>query len=143
MEKIRFIIKDIEDDWPPVKYESMWGEKNGNSFKIKNAPFFLDNLAFDDIVEIKKLEDDLYNIEKVITPSNFSTIWLYINEDRDISTLLREIKNLKCGIEGGVIDNYYSINIPSKFVLDKLDKLLNSYVNQNKVIIDYPCIKGE
>jgi len=141
MEKIKFIINDIEDGWPPVKYENLWGEKNGKSFKIKNAPFFLNNLAFEDVVEIKELEENLYDIERVITPSRFSTIWLYINEDEDISIVLKKIKDLKCGVEGGVVDNYYSINIPSKSILDKLDKLLNTYVSQDKIMVDYPCIK--
>ena len=141
IEKIKFVIKNIEDDWPPVKYENLWGERNGDSFRLKNAPFFIDNIAFDDIVQIQKLDGDIFDIIKVIKPSQHSTIWIYVNSDNDIRLILEPIKALNCGIEGGAVDNYYSINVPSSSVLEKLYGLLDPLVNEAKISVDYPCLK--
>ncbi|NQZ10330.1 MAG: DUF4265 domain-containing protein [Algicola sp.] len=142
MEKIKFLIRNVEADWPPVKHESLWGERNGDSFKLKNAPFFIDNVAFDDIVQIKKLDGDVFDIIKVINPSQHSTIWIYINDDKDVSLILEAIKKLNCGVEGGAVDNYYSINIPSSATLAKLYVLLDPYIGDERIIIDYPCLKN-
>ncbi|WDD98215.1 DUF4265 domain-containing protein [Thalassomonas actiniarum] len=143
MEKIKFVIKGIEDGWPPVKYENLWGEKDGNTFKVKNAPFFIDNIAFDDVVQIKKLDDNSFDIIKIVNQSPNSTIWIYINDDNDIPIIIKQIKDLKCAVEGGVVDNYYSINIPSSSILKVLYGLLDPYINDEKIMVDYPCIKED
>jgi hypothetical protein len=47
MEKVAFAL-DTDGEWPPVAVEHVWCEKTGSLYQLKNAPFFIGGLAFDD-----------------------------------------------------------------------------------------------
>jgi len=49
--KIRFKLQHDEEGWPPVGSEGLWGEPLGDDqYRVDNTPWFVLNLAADDIV---------------------------------------------------------------------------------------------
>jgi len=51
MVKVRFSLAQDEDGWPPVTSEGLWAETVGpDLYRIDNTPWFVRNLAADDVV---------------------------------------------------------------------------------------------
>ena len=49
--KVRFKLDQDEDGWPPVTSEGLWAEPLGEEkYRINNTPWFVRNLAADDVV---------------------------------------------------------------------------------------------
>jgi len=136
------MLKKSVDDWPPLKYENIWCEEEEGFFRIKNIPFFLENIAYGDLVKIKKVGKDTYTIDKVIEKSTHSTIWIYFCEDCIVKDVLNKIKKIGCGVEGGVVDNYYAVNAPDSNNLGKLYDVLEPLISNESVLVDYPSIKS-
>jgi hypothetical protein len=64
--KVRFrLVQD--EDWPPVESEGLWAEPlGGDRFRIDSVPWFVPNLAAEDIVEALAGSDDvLWAIRKI------------------------------------------------------------------------------
>lgn len=138
--KIKFLITK-EDDWPPLKYESIWCRIEGDFYRIRNIPFFIDEVSFDDIVDIKEVDKGVFEIKSVIEKSSHSTIWMFICEEKLKREILDNIKNSGCGIEGGVLDNYYAINAPDTNILTKLCAIIDPLVKDEIIDVTYPSIK--
>jgi hypothetical protein len=48
--KVRFKLERDEDGWPPADSEGLWAEPLSDTFRIANTPWFVRNLASDDVV---------------------------------------------------------------------------------------------
>ena len=64
--KVRFNIVQDADGWPPVSSEGLWAEPlGGDRYRIDNTPWFVLNLAADDVVLARAGSDGvLWAIEK-------------------------------------------------------------------------------
>lgn len=125
----------------PVSTESLWFDKEGDFFRLKNVPFFIDNLSYDDLVEIRKSSGDGYEIVNLVCQSKNSTVWLCVNDIDRAKPILDNIKNLGCLIEGGVLYGYYAINIPSDADFDSVISLIEDGQQKDLLIADYPSIR--
>lgn len=65
--RVRFLLVADADGWPPVTSEGLWAEPLGDDeFRIDNTPWFVRNLAADDVVRALAGSDDvLWAVEKV------------------------------------------------------------------------------
>lgn len=49
--RVRFQLDQDEDGWPPVGSEGVWAEPLGDDqYRIRNTPWFVLNLAYEDVV---------------------------------------------------------------------------------------------
>ena len=79
-----------DEDLIKVRYvedgssESMWAEKlDGNRAKIRNIPFFVNSINFDDIVEIDYVNEDDYWYWKIIKVIEQKTCKVFITYEAD------------------------------------------------------------
>ena len=63
--KIKVVYHDQENN---LAIESLWATKEGGSYRIKNIPFFSNNLSFNDLVKAELDGDLLYFDEIVESP---------------------------------------------------------------------------
>ena len=50
---MKFIFElEGDSDWPPVNAESLWFDEHECGFQLKSIPFFVPNLAYDDVVDL-------------------------------------------------------------------------------------------
>ncbi|MBS5837544.1 MAG: DUF4265 domain-containing protein, partial [Neisseria sp.] len=83
MKKIFFKLI-IEDNYPPVSEESIWGVNLGNNlFKINNIPFYTKDVSFDDTVSVVDI-DGVLHYKKTIKSSGNSTIRIIFFDGKEI-----------------------------------------------------------
>jgi hypothetical protein len=65
--KVRFRLEVDEEGWPPVGSEGMWAEPVADDvYRIDNIPWFVPNIAADDLVRAEAGDDGvLWAIEKI------------------------------------------------------------------------------
>jgi hypothetical protein len=125
----------------PVSVEWLWFDQESGNFRLKNIPFFVDEVSFDDLVSLVEVELGLYQIGEVIEPSENSTVWLLTKDEAEGQKFLDEISRLGCGVEGGVLHGYYAINVPGAVSFDAVMAILTPAEDAGSVSIDYPSIR--
>lgn len=141
--KISFALSAEEAGPYPVASESIWCVRERDGYRIKNIPFFVEGLAFDDVVSIEPVEDGFHRVSRVLLPSGNSTIWIYL-QDRELGVdAIKQLKSLGCGVESGVFDGYYAVNVPEALSIVSVYAVLDSAVENESILVDYPAIRHE
>lgn len=125
MKKIFFKLI-IEDNYPPVSEESIWGVDLGNNlFKINNIPFYTKDVSFNDIVSVVDI-DGVLHYKKTIKSSGNSTIRIIFFDGKEIEDCINAIQKMGCDYEK-FSSTFIAINIPIttnlEIVLDYLEYL--------------------
>lgn len=127
MIKIGFEL-GIEDGWPPFEIEHIWTIKTGNNFLIKNTPFFVRNLSYDDEITAQIDENRFVTEWKTIRKSGYSTVWLAVVDGSDISTLIGQLSDAECQIEAGALEGYFAVGIPPNVQMEVFDRIVSDVV---------------
>lgn len=138
MEKILFCL-DVEDDYPPVSKESVWGEKlpSGN-YKIKNIPFYTKEVSFDDEVTVSKGEDGELLFNAVIENSGNSTIRVIFLEKEDSKIMDFKNKMVALGCEWEEFSkSFFSVNIPPETDLDVVIDIMAAWSKKGLLEYEY------
>lgn len=137
MEKIMFAL-DIENNWPPVGSEGVWCERIGEHFKIKNTPFFIPNLAFNDVfsAELDSVNKHVFEFE-VIERYGHSVIWLMNNDKVDLTAFRKRLIQLGCSYEGFPQFSLGAIDVPPTTKYERLDEIIEKYESKGVAFV-YP-----
>ena len=128
----------------PVPTESLWFDiESDDLLRLKSIPFFVDELSFDDVVSLTPLGDDEWRIAEVVQGSGNSPIWLLVKDEAAGRDMLASISALGCGVEGGVFDGYYAINLPAEVDWSSFMDLINEEANADWLAVDYPSIRHD
>lgn len=115
------------DGYPPEEWEGLWATPMGRGrFKIDNIPFYARNLSCDDVVEARR-EGDEYVFERVIDPSENSTIRVVLYDLADEANVRRDLHALGCSIEGTGTPGLIAVNVPKVALEDVLDTLEEAF----------------
>lgn len=134
--KIKFLYHDLEEN---IAVENLWAYKYGKYYQIKNIPFFISNIAYDDIVQVEEENGELF-FDELITPSGNSTIQIIIFDILKNDSILGNIERLGCGWEGMKNKPYYAINIPKCIDFNKVISYLEEKNNENVLDYKVACI---
>jgi hypothetical protein len=123
--KVSFVYYDLEDN---LAIESVWASREGDSYRIKNIPFFAPNIAYDDLISVEDDQGELF-FDDIIEESGNSTLQIIIFKEIDIDVITKKIERLDCSWEGSHLKGYISVNVPKeieylpiKFFLDTESK---------------------
>ena len=119
-----------------ISTESLWFLKERENYRLINIPFFIEGISMEDLISFKKKTDEICEIESIVKNSGNSTIWVTLNDDSKGKEILEKMHNLGCGYEGGVIDNYYTVNVPEKVSIDDIDEILIE-AEENEILMCY------
>ncbi|MES1195547.1 MAG: DUF4265 domain-containing protein [Steroidobacter sp.] len=139
--KLRFLLTDSRSAGFPVTIESLWCIKENDGYRVKNAPFFINGISFDDLISVRTLDSGEVQLNQVIQPSGNSTLWLNFPKPELAKDILNTLTSLGCGTEGGVFPGYYSINIPQNVDIQPIFDLLDSELDKGIVEVNYPSIR--
>ena len=129
--KIKFTYYDLEDN---IAVESVWADKEGSYYRIKNIPFFAPNIAYDDLVSAEKDEGELF-FEGIIEESGNSTVQIILFDSDNLGELTKKIESFSCGWEGSHLKEYISVNIPKDISYPPIKNFLDEQAK--KGILDY------
>lgn len=127
----------------PVAVEWLWFDGDNGEFQLKNIPFFVDEVSYDDVVSLVEVDSDAYQISKILKPSGNSTVWLLTKREPAGQEVLDAISKLGCGVEGGVLHGYYAVNVPSTVSFSDVMNILTPAKELGVISIDYPSIRHE
>ena len=136
-----FLLSEEEIRSFPVSTESLWLDKVGSYFQVKNIPMFIEGMAYDDIIKIKTVGDNLYQLDSVKKVSGNSNIWVLLKDFE--STVTDKLIKVGCGVEGGALDGYFAINVPKNNDWNKVAAILDNEESEDKIVIDYPVFRHE
>ena len=106
--KVIFKLEMSEEGFPPVSFEFLNAEVlEGGLFRIKNAPFFVANISYDDVVEV--VESDVagqYQFETVVEQSTFTSVSIILLDESVDSHLMEMLRGQDCVIEYGEFGVY-------------------------------------
>ena len=134
--KIKLTYYDLEDN---LAVENVWAVKEGNYYRIKNAPFYAPNLAYDDLVSIEEDEGELH-FDELIETSGHSTVQVIIYKEQDVAEITRNIEDLKCNWEGSHLKTYISIDVPSHIDYKLIRNFLLSGRNTERFDFQEACL---
>ncbi|WP_271007701.1 DUF4265 domain-containing protein [Paucibacter sp. B51] len=142
MEKLRFAL-DIEDEWPPVATESVWCERSGNLYVLKNAPFFIKGLAFGDgfTAEPDPVNGCIFEFEVIETSGN-SLVWVLNTDNLDFSGTKDELSALGCQVEGFPQFNLFSVDVPASADADAVNALVDR-IEERGYALAFPVWRHE
>lgn len=123
------ITVDYFDKSNELAKETIWGEKfNDNQYFVRSIPFFVPNIAFDDLIEVEK-EDDIFYFSNLIKVSNNSTLRVIFFEDdpKGIDEFLKGVESYSSQWEGFTNNPYYAINVPKEVNYRTLKTYLEKY----------------
>ncbi|MEM7281108.1 MAG: DUF4265 domain-containing protein [Pseudomonadota bacterium] len=141
--RVKFSIRLTEEQIRsfPVSIESMWFEESNGFYLLKNVPQFVDDLSYDDLVSLEEVGENLYVIEKIVRPSKNSTIWILLTDFDAKSQVIDSITALGCGIEGGALKGYYTVNVPERVDIDTCYAFIDMSEELGLLVADYPSIR--
>ena len=92
--KVIFELERDEDGWPPVSGERLWAFDLGDgTYRIDNVPWYVENLAVEDVVAAAYDEDRLL-LTAMVEKSEHLTIRLLCQTDDDVKAEAASVAEL-------------------------------------------------
>jgi hypothetical protein len=113
MEKVAFAL-DTENEWPPVAIEHVWCEKKGAVYQLKNAPFFINGLAFDDkfSAEPDSVNGCVFEFT-VVESSGHSLVRILEQDGLKLGQYEDELISLGLSVENFPRFSLYAVDVPA------------------------------
>jgi len=112
---IKVVFSLNENAWHGFGSETVWGELVvGNRAKIKNVPFFVEGVSFDDIVLVRRIPgaaEGMFEFDSVLSRSGHSTYRaVRLTASREFESHLDELTTIGCTFERA--GRLYAIDVP-------------------------------
>lgn len=125
MEKVAFAL-DTENEWPPVAIEHVWCEKTGSVYQLKNAPFFIKGLAFDDkfSAEPDSVNGCVFEFT-VMESSGHSLVWIIEQDGLTLGQYEDELISLGLSVEGFPRFSLHAVDVPAIVKSETVNALMD------------------
>jgi len=135
--KVIFELEHDRNGYPPIEFELLnVTSVSGDNFRIDNAPFFVREISYNDVVKAKKSEvKGQYHFVEVVEPSAFTSISIIIlNREMDVY-LMDLLRGLNCVVEFGEFGRFriLAVAIPETTDYHLLKIQLETLESQNKL----------
>jgi Domain of unknown function (DUF4265) len=143
--KVCFSLAKEGDGWPPVSSEGLWAEPLGDDqFKIDNTPWFVLNLATEDVVKaVAGIDGVLWATEKVRW-SGHCTIRVIPRRDGPLGGDRQALLDLfvPFGVSGEGIEQYgmVAFDIPAEVDLSTVKAMLKAGEADGRWYFEEGCI---
>ena len=129
--KLSFALH-VDDDWPPVGAEHVWCESMGAAFRLENAPFFINGLAFGDVFAATPdpINGHIFEFE-VLHESGHSLVWMLCPNEADPTPFKDAFLKLGCSVEGFSQFSLHAIDVPPEISVERFDEILASAEENN------------
>lgn len=139
---------EVEDDWPPASVESLWAVDQGDgTARLDNTPWFVQEIACGDIVEVEPDEEDVRWAGAVVRRSENCTIRLIVLREGGSGAARQSVINAfqELGVDGEGIEHFgmVALNVPPAADHAKVQRLLNHGVAQEWWDMEEGCITAE
>jgi len=99
---VKITIPLPEDNLAGAATESVWASpQEGNTYQIKNVPFYAKGISCEDLVDAEPLENALM-FKRVVRHNGHSTYRIYAKSTRqspEVMKVLKSLENMHCEME--------------------------------------------
>lgn len=146
--KVRFRLVEDKGGWPPVESEGLWAEPLGNDeFRIDNTPWFVHNLAADDVVRALAGSDGVLWATERVQWSGRLTVRVIPRKDGPLQGNRQAVLDLfePHGVTGEGIEQYgmVALDIPPNSDLGALKAMLVKGEEDGRWYYEEGCITEE
>lgn len=115
--KIAFPLEVNEDGFPPIRVELLNATRlSERSYRIENAPFFVPNISFGDVVGAEPIgPNGQLQFTTVEAASDFTSISVILLDPAMDTLLMELLRGLECVIEYGEFGAYrvLAVSVPA------------------------------
>ena len=137
--KIKLVYHDLEGN---VSTEGVWAAKEGEYYRIKNAPFFAPNLSYNDLISVEEDEGELF-FDSLIEPSGHTTIQIIFFKAEFVDQVTEDLIKFNCDWEGSHVKRYISVDIPKTVDYSEVRKYLNQKCEEGVLDFKEACLAHE
>lgn len=138
--KVLFELEQDEDGYPPAAAETLWAVRVGDGlFQIDNIPFFVHDIAVNDIVSATP-EEGVFRYKEVVQPSGHGTIRLIVSEKSDVQAVRDLFRQLGCSSELSHLPHLIAVDVPPSVSLQELKKVLDAGQEQDRWGYEEACL---
>lgn len=132
---------ETTDDWPPVSSETLWVEElSYGRFRIDNSPFFVRDLAVDDIVVGLETESPFLTFVEKVASGGHSTVWVITIDQSIKESLIDSVRSQGCFVEVSPWPSLLSLDVPSKRSLKDLRSMLRKLGQHSDISVVESCL---
>lgn len=116
-------------------------DKSQKGYQLKTTPFFIEGVAYDDIVDLE-IFDELYgNLKSVKHSSGNSTIWAYFRAGVDEEAVLSRLNDIGVRNEGGALIGCFALNLPVNRSFTDLKSCMAEELTNAKVALAFGVMR--
>jgi len=133
--KIEFPL-EVEDGFPPIRVELLHARPvNADQFQVLNSPFFVENVAYGDLVTVTVEADGRRTFKACADPSGFTSLGIIVLEQSVDSALLDLFRGLGCVIEFGEFGKLrmFAVSIPASVDYHSIQAVLDDLEAADKI----------
>lgn len=117
-----------------VAVESLWAERCGANFKLKNIPFFASNLAYNDLVKVEEDGGEFF-FDELLEASGHSTIQIVFFKKDVVQEVTKRLLEMGASWEGAHIETYIAVDVPPSADYTVIKKFLSQ--QESDLILSY------
>ena len=142
--KVDFKLEIEEDGFPPVEVETLNGVLQDDGYvKLDNTPFFVANIATNDILECRKA-DGMSNFQfvRVVQESGYKALSIIFLDHHIEEEIYQYFKKQNCYCEYGEFDgfNMLAVSIGLSVDYELVSSYLDSYESSDKLSYAELCL---
>jgi hypothetical protein len=137
--KVKLVYHDLEGR---LSTESIWVEKEGQYYRVKNIPFFAPNIAYNDLISVEEDNEELF-FDNLIKPSGHSTIQIIFFDLQHFEQITHDLVTLHCAWEGSHLKEYISVDVPKEVHYGTVRKYLIQKRDEKQLDFREACLAHE
>jgi hypothetical protein len=143
--KLRYELPSNDDGWPPVTSEDVWAVRIAPDIvRIDSVPWFIEDLALDDIVRVRTGNDGTLRPKEKLQWSGNCTIRLAVTDrdydDEDLRELGSALTALGAQCEAIQQFRMMAVSIPRGADLDSIRRLILREVGTGRLDYEEGCV---
>lgn len=139
--KILFRLKQDEDGYPPVQWESLWGvEVGAHRYRVDNVPLYAVGVSKFDIVEATPAGEELI-ATRVVARGGHSTLNVFVEDGTERRRVVERLKLLGAAVMMPSTGSLFSVDIPPEAGFDPIDTYLESISDGNHIAYGDLCLQ--
>ena len=127
------ILFDFEEDGG-TQVESMWAVPVANGYKIDNIPFYVREVACEDVVSADLDTDGALHFVALVAASGHSTVRLWFANEKDVIEVRESLRNMGCSSEMD-LSRLVAVDIPPSIPYERVRAYLDHL--EREAVLEY------
>jgi hypothetical protein len=139
MIKVHFQLEPI-DGYPPAAVESLWATEIEEGFRLENIPFYVNSVAFGDVVRVRVDESKNLFFEEVLVMSGNGTLHVFVSDSNQVQELRDELKLMGCDSERN--KRHVAVDVPAHVNYAPIRAFLDKKEGDGELTYAEACLPG-